>query len=283
MTEFIKEILATFKTRMKNPFLGAFTISFTVFNWKPISIYLFSSEKMEERIHYIKHVYPSPECYQHVWIPLIFAGIYVFIIPYISLFFNQITKHSTDKKREVEKVKYVDDKTAEQTRAQADFDLEQVKSGFKNQEQLNIEIKNLKNTIADKDLTIETEKDEYNSLKTEYIEFKNGSNQKIDELEKNVKHYKHKLSLETIDKNRYKNDASVTPPKRIKLLGKELNEALIIVSENQGIIHPIYSIIDENLTNELIEKGYIEKLKNNGSGEVSMVLTKKGERILSIK
>ena len=103
MKEIFDSFIENSKERIKNPFIGAFIISWIAFNWKPILIILFSSKTIEERIEYVEtnHI----DIFYNLWIPLIFAVIYVSFLPYLMLLFDKISSKGLEG-REFSKPKY---------------------------------------------------------------------------------------------------------------------------------------------------------------------------------
>ncbi|MFY0481654.1 hypothetical protein ACI6PS_03540 [Flavobacterium sp. PLA-1-15] len=98
MREFIKSLVDSYSERIKNPLLGSFTISFILFNWRPIFILLFSDEIMESKIQIIDTYYCN------VWamiIPFIVAVLYVIALPYINLFIGRILGYSNTEKYKI--------------------------------------------------------------------------------------------------------------------------------------------------------------------------------------
>ena len=76
MIELIKEFKESLKGRIKNRFTGTLIITLITFNWKSVAVILFSSETIESRIHYIKHVYPNDKLYLNILIPLLLSVLY---------------------------------------------------------------------------------------------------------------------------------------------------------------------------------------------------------------
>jgi hypothetical protein len=271
MIELIKELKESLKGRIKNRFTGTLIITLITFNWKSVAVILFSSETIENRIHYIKHVYPNNQFYLNILIPLLLSVLYTPIIQWINVLIDSLSKKPSSKKRQSEQESYVDDRNSEKIKAQVDFELEQVKNGFKNQEELNLEIKTLKGEI-----------EKFKTTSSEDIKIITGLNSQVESLTKDVVHYKHKLNLETIDKNEYRKEVRRNSGKVTFNLENDIQEALIDIGINQGEKHPVYSIVNKEITEKLIEKGLIEELIYMGKGNASIELTPHGENVLNI-
>jgi hypothetical protein len=122
MKEILLSIYDTMKQRFKSPFIGAYVVSFFVYNWWPVSIYLRSDKKIEDIVKHLTKEYSNGLAYL---VPLLFAVIYVAALPYINAFFDLIgTKANLFRIRNRNEVKHEgllqDIKTAEYERKIAD-------------------------------------------------------------------------------------------------------------------------------------------------------------------
>lgn len=83
MWESLKEIYLSVKKssteRIKSPFYGVFILTWSAWNWKPLSILLFSDLKMTQRIELIDRSYDFK-----LLIPLIFAAALAYLLPIIN-------------------------------------------------------------------------------------------------------------------------------------------------------------------------------------------------------
>lgn len=82
----MKEVLNSIKVgllqRIESPLIGSFGIFFILFNWRGVSVFLFSSKPVEERLAYIEQTYAHPCTY--LWLPLLFALLLTFAHPLIG-------------------------------------------------------------------------------------------------------------------------------------------------------------------------------------------------------
>ncbi|AWW31856.1 hypothetical protein DN752_17910 [Echinicola strongylocentroti] len=92
LADLFKEIWEAGKTRIKTPIIGAFIISWMVFNWKPVMIILFEQDLMSCRIEIVKDNYSSI-CSNLVY-PLISAFIAVIAVQYFSIALNFLLTHA---------------------------------------------------------------------------------------------------------------------------------------------------------------------------------------------
>lgn len=88
MKEILLSINDSLKQRFKSPFIGAYVISFFVYNWWPVSIYLRSDKKIEDIVKHLTKEYSNGLAYL---VPLLFAVVYVAALPYINAFFDSVS------------------------------------------------------------------------------------------------------------------------------------------------------------------------------------------------
>jgi hypothetical protein len=122
MKEILLSIYDTMRQRFKSPFIGAYVVSFFVYNWWPVSIYLRSDKKIEEIVKHLTKEYSNGWAY---FVPLIFAVVYVAALPYINALFDGVSMKANlyrIKKRNLVKHERLeqDVKTAELERKVAD-------------------------------------------------------------------------------------------------------------------------------------------------------------------
>ncbi|PKR81776.1 hypothetical protein CW751_00090 [Brumimicrobium salinarum] len=148
------------KERIKNPILGAFLISFIVFNWKPIFIVLFASQPIQEKINQVEVSYST--YLTNIWLPLAFALFYVLILPYIMLLFDKMSKKALEgRKNNILNQKLFDYESKKQL-AKKESELEDERAGFRDTANLNKKIDVLTRQIEERDETINTLQKELN-------------------------------------------------------------------------------------------------------------------------
>jgi len=158
-----KELIATSKERLKNPFVGAFMSSWAVINWKPISIMLFSTRSVEDKIQLItdKHEFVQ----NSTFIPLLIAFIYVVIIPHLMAQIDKlIAKPIRERKHHKTMVKE-NDIINETQLVIAQNELEDAKAKNKDKTELNDKIKSLEGIINNKDTAIKEHEVEVEQIK----------------------------------------------------------------------------------------------------------------------
>ncbi|MBL7735948.1 MAG: hypothetical protein JNL51_10840 [Chitinophagaceae bacterium] len=164
MKELLQSIFKTTEERVKNPFLGAFTTSWILFNWKPIVFLFFADKKIEDKFSYLDTNFSS---IQYLFLfPLYAAVFYVLLLPYLSLIFELLLKTSLLKRNQIlinrkkqnidnatqvaiEEIKFEEAKTEYRERSKHNKLIEELQKRNQSMEQ---EIENLKESNR---LTIE--------------------------------------------------------------------------------------------------------------------------------
>lgn len=142
MTDIIKSIIDTAKERIKNPFIGTFIFAWLVFNWRPISVFLFSKHRMETRISRINIEYT--DIYNFIVWPLLLAIVYMILIPSISLAFDWIMKKIHFKRKDFKNDYVIKDIELKTDTAIEEAKLEDAKANHKEKFDLNKQISDLK-------------------------------------------------------------------------------------------------------------------------------------------
>lgn len=160
MKELFNSFLQSSKERIKNPIIGAFLISFIVFNWKPIFIVLFASQSIQEKINQVEESYST--YFSNLWLPLIFALFYVLGLPYIMLLFDKISKKALEGRKKNILNQQLFDYESKKKLAKKESELEDERAGFRDTANLNKKIDVLTRQIEERDETINTLQKELN-------------------------------------------------------------------------------------------------------------------------
>ena len=95
--ELLQGILENSKERVKSPLIFSYIVAFFAYNWRPISILLFSKKIIEDKIDFINWHY----CFwDAVLIPLLVAFVYVLFLPYVNLGIDYMLSIFTKKNEE---------------------------------------------------------------------------------------------------------------------------------------------------------------------------------------
>lgn len=96
LIDLIKETIATSKERIKSPIIGSYTLAFFIWNWRAISILLFSESSIENKIEFINENYCS---WWGIGGPLIISFFYVGLIPYIMMSLDLVIEYPVNYRR----------------------------------------------------------------------------------------------------------------------------------------------------------------------------------------
>lgn len=242
LISFFREMLETSRERIKTPITGAFIFSFIAYNWKPIVIFIYSKQSIENTVELISSEYCS---YWTILAPLIISIIYTTILPYgimhIEKFhtaakkkrkdiFNDVKEHELKKKAIILKL----EKDNEDVRSG------NVEKSFLNDKILSlekqVEISSKHNSILnDKIIKLESDNVDLNSRN----EFKSAEYEKLSKENNRLSTQNKRLSIEN-------NDLSMTSA-QLSIDNEALsieNERLSV--ENEQMIIDIENSIDED-------------------------------------
>ncbi len=179
MKEFKELILTLFKgseERFKNPFFRAFITSWVIFNWKPISYFVFEKVSAKEKITEITNNYTD---INHILLyPLTSALFYYLAFPFITIFFDYLRKYPVTKKKETITERKKEDLKHENKITLQKAENEENEKIFKERHEHN----NLINELNQK---IEKTQDDHRNTKEKYnqeIELLKNENKKLEEI-----------------------------------------------------------------------------------------------------
>jgi hypothetical protein len=159
ITELLETLFSTANQRIKSPFFGSFIFSWLIFNWKPIFYFLFSDDKIKDRISLIENQYENLG--NLTYKPLILGLMYVIAFPYVNQFIHWLTTKAESSKREEHHRLKIEQIRNSQILAEEEKNLEDIRSGNRDISQLNEKInllikdnERLKETIQNKDEAI---------------------------------------------------------------------------------------------------------------------------------
>lgn len=218
ITEVLENIFDSFKNRLKNPFIGTFTISWLIINWKPVYFVLFSKNNVEYKIDYVSM------CFTNYWMILFWPSIstifYMLFVPYINLYFEKGTKHSTLERNRIRK----NDKVTELNH-EADILIAEINRDHRKTEALEANNNALAAKESQKQIDQITKL--YNDEKDKLSDMQSGYLDQIKSIEDRNKIAIQKLQadLNSISKDRYEKDM------KLKELNSELNEKILEISQ----------------------------------------------------
>lgn len=89
------EVFDQINSKIKNPFVFSYLISFTLLNWKPISVFVRSDYDIYETINCIENPSYDYSFWSTFWFSLLVAVIYTVVIPFMD-YFNDLAKDATE-------------------------------------------------------------------------------------------------------------------------------------------------------------------------------------------
>ncbi|MGY3958986.1 hypothetical protein [Aeromonas popoffii] len=96
--EILSSLKGTAKTRISDPIIGSFLISWCIFNWKPLALLFFGNGKAYERIEIFYQHYSESDFLQEwtifIW-PFSFTFFYLLVFPWLSLCVKSIQSKAT--------------------------------------------------------------------------------------------------------------------------------------------------------------------------------------------
>lgn len=191
MKEFIKSCVDSYSERIKNPLIGTFSISFILYNWRPIFILLFSDFAMEEKISIIDTYYCN---YQALFWPIIITLIYVLIIPYFNLIIDRILGLSKSEKYKVRNKIIDENMEIRKKQAKNEKEIADLRAGTNetNELQARIEVLTQENNLKSNQITEIIEKNNLDT--TSYNDAFKANSSLIKQLEIELKKVDHENS-----------------------------------------------------------------------------------------
>ncbi|CAM1363514.1 conserved protein of unknown function [Tenacibaculum soleae] len=255
MKGILNAILDTSKDRLKNPFIGAFVFSWIAINWKPIATFLLSDQSIEIRIEKIQLNYSS--LWETLLLPLIIAGIYIVVLPYLMLFFDLISNIALKKRKENLFEHRFYDIEGRKKLAIGESELEDIKANYREKADLNKKVQQLENNIEKKNELIE-------NLKTK-IETVNKDYENLKMLSTDSMNLNFSLEEEKELNQSYANFRNEDYSEYFTEVGSE-------VSQNNSVPPQIDKIIIE----KYIYAGIIKKIVDREENSINYVFTRKG-------
>jgi len=95
--DYLKDVTDSAKERIKTPITGSFTFAFILYNWRPITLLLLSTNTIENRISDIGKVYAT---WDTIVVPILIAIFYVVMIPFIMMWLERASGKAVDGRME---------------------------------------------------------------------------------------------------------------------------------------------------------------------------------------
>jgi len=258
MKEILSELLKESRTRIKNPMISSFLLSWVVFNWRGISYFLFSNKEIEFKIAFIAVHYSKSANY--IALPLITAFFFTLGLPHLWALIEHFLKGVVSKRAEINNIH-------REQEARHQKVISDVKSGKKEIDKLNQVKEELTDQVTE--LTIQNQKLSSSSkilnnekldlsgkleeLKTKNQELDLDSINKADrifDLEKQAKKdLDHLIKIQTELKS--SDEAGSDLIKTNERLKDDLGESRISYAENMKTIFELKNYVVNNLKTPL--------------------------------
>ncbi|WP_339705097.1 hypothetical protein [uncultured Kriegella sp.] len=255
MKGIITAILDTSKDRLKNPFIGAFAISWIAINWKPIVTFLFSDTSIQERIALIELNYESN--WNILFLPLIFAGIYIIVLPYLMLVFDLISNNALKKRKENLFDHRFYDIEGRKKLAIGESELEDIKANYREKADLNKKVQQLSTNIEKKNEFIESLQSKIETLNTDYENLK-------------------KLSTDSMNLSFTVDEEKELNKEYAEFRNEDFSEYFTEVGSEVSQNNSIPSKIDKIIIEKYIYAGIIKKIVDKEEQSINYVFTRKG-------
>jgi hypothetical protein len=250
IADLIKSFVDSSKERIKNPILGAFILSFIIFNWKAILFLFFSTATIEDKLYLISLKYSS---FYSLLIPFIISIVYSIAIPKLTLIIEDINKKTKQKRQENLYGEKKDEVKLKLDLADQELKLQDKLSRNQEIKDMLDKIENLENTIKLKDESQKAIEDDYRNQITDLITRLNNSNSSQEERDNQLK--KLRIQVEEL-KNKSKHFL------------KELYNELSIEDQNQILsLNPNLTVDTRNFSLEalqiLVNNNFIKMTNSN--------------------
>ncbi|EHQ02040.1 hypothetical protein [Gillisia limnaea] len=268
MRNLFSTFFKTSEERLKNPFISSFIISFLALNWKAILIIGFSLKSIEEKINLIESDYNNINTF--LILPLLIAVIYIAFLPYLMLLFDKISHSAvTGRKGSLLKQKIIDIK-GQQSLAEEEVKLENLRADYKEKSDLNRKINRLKDEVDEKNKRIE-------NLEIEKVQVHKELNDIHEHMKSNLE--KHDILLERKHEKEQKDKNNFHDYKKFenKFLDEFVENANTLLRNNQYK----NGEINDNKLLPFFNQNLIEKVYNSDSGKDKYYLTNRGQAILN--
>ncbi len=138
IAELLKELFDSYKERLKNPIFGSFLISTVLWNWRPLSILIFSGWSMDARVDYVSDCYLKGYWY---WLgPMLVTFTYLVILPHILWGLDLLLRWSKEGRKTIYQ-------KGEEKDVEHDLKIQDMRARTKELRELNDIIENLKAEI----------------------------------------------------------------------------------------------------------------------------------------
>ena len=243
MKEIFQSIFSNTQERIKNPFIGAFMTSWFAINWRPISVFLFSTKSIEQKITYIElhHI----DWHFTFLYPLATSVGYVLILPHINLLFETLLGYAGSQRNKILMKKQEQARQNKLQIALGDIKLEEAKTEYRERNSHNQLVEDLQKRLAGTELMLTEER--------------SSNNQTIKDLQTQLHDSTQLLAEERTEMSKATNEAII----EVNRLRAEIDESHELVKEHKVALDRRTM----TLTNQLDERNkYVKQLENEIDG-----------------
>lgn len=173
----LSNLVKTYNDRLRHNFFGPFILSWCIVNWKLIFFLIVSDYEASIRIDEgLKYT----DTYSLVLIPLAVSLFNIFLMPYISWFFDKPKYHVTALNDKREKIRTDTLLGYQLESAKVEFDIEQLRIGEKMKKEYDNKILDFKKELEGKVNHIQNLNEKLNTSNTEIEKFKKELKKAID-------------------------------------------------------------------------------------------------------
>lgn len=155
ITEWIDSWRNHLLERLNNPILGPFTVAWLIWNWRMVTVLLFSTRTVEERIIYIDEKFTN--IVDMLVVPGIFALLFSLVMPWISLFIQNIQDGAINRRKNNKLTSDTNYLKSSVTYAQAQAELNRILAKDEITRAQQAEIESVKNELRQQQETAEAE------------------------------------------------------------------------------------------------------------------------------
>ena len=264
MKEIFSSIFKSSEERLKNPFIGAFLLSFIAINWKPILVVLISNKTIENRIDYVAENFSNIS--YTLFLPLAIAVFYIGVLPYLMMIFDKLTYYALSQRNDnLYKNKLLDIK-GKKLVATSEIELENLKSDYKEKSDLNKKIKKLEDEISLRETRLDNFDKEKSNLEKKILNLEGT----IKEKDKSIEEYRYRWEDNEYRFKNYYRDYKNTPENIVNEFVNSLHMMNKYLTDSDKLNRESKNLIERFLSLDLIE------YSANSNNKRQFVISEKG-------
>lgn len=169
-SDFTQDFKDAVMKRLGNPIVFTFLFSWCVVNWRFIAMLCFSKLAMAQRIEVIEEKYINWS--NNFILPLVFALIYLFGMPWILAGYSWLSGFATNKRHKIECTQETIRIGQEKDLAHKQFDLTKIRTGNKSLEEMQQELRDTTAKLEQRDIDIKSLEQQQSIFNQEHEDLK---------------------------------------------------------------------------------------------------------------